>query len=199
MSVFQLPEGTFRAFIFDCDGTLADTMPLHHRAWKAALLASGANLEFTWELFVRRAGMTLEATVQALNREFELELDPAKVAALQRAEYQSLLPGIRPIEPVVEFLREIAPRAPVGVASGTDPATVRQTLGLIGVLPLVSVIVTSFEVPHGKPAPDLFLLAAARLGVKPSECVVFEDSPLGIEAAKRAGMAWSLVRADSTP
>lgn len=158
--------------------------------------AAGAGLDFSWELFVRRAGMTLEATVEELNSEFGLRLDPGAVAALQRAEYQRLLPGIKPVEPVVEFLRGVVGRYPVSVASGTDPATVRQTLELLGILKLFPCIVTAFEVARGKPAPDLFLLAAARMGVEPVDCLVFEDSPLGIEAAARAGMAWVLVRSE---
>lgn len=192
--MFELPTREYAGYIFDCDGTLADSMPLHHAAWRAALQAHAAPFDFTWELFFRRAGKTLERTVEELNMEFQLTLEPALVAARQRSEYARLMLGIRPLEPVVAFLRQVARAKPVSVASGGDAATVRRTLELIGILDLFPVVVTAADVVHGKPAPDLFLLAAARMGVPPAECLVFEDSLLGIEAATRAGMASVLVK-----
>lgn len=193
MTVFELPERPYQAFIFDCDGTLADSMPAHHLAWQRALAAGGASIDFHWELFVRRAGKTLEKTVEELNAEFGLALDPHAVAAHQRAEYQGLIPELEPVGPVVEFLRGVVGRFPVSVATGGDLPTVDRTLRSIGVRDLIPHIVTAFDVPRGKPFPDLFLLAAERMGVAPEVCLVFEDSPLGIEAAERAGMGSVLV------
>ncbi len=184
----------YGAFIFDCDGTIADSMPLHFRAWQSAFAAHRAPFEFSWELFLRRAGKTLEVTVAELNAEFGCALDPDAVALHQRQAYSALLSGVAPVKPVVDLLWSSAGRLPMAVASGSDLPTVRNTLQLLGVLRLFPVIVTAFDVKHGKPAPDLFLLAAERLGVSPSDCVVFEDSPLGIEAAERAGMGAVLVR-----
>jgi HAD superfamily hydrolase (TIGR01509 family) len=178
----------YRGFIFDCDGTLADSMPLHFRAWRTAFQAHGAPFDFTWELFLRRAGKTLEVTIDELNVEFGSALDRDAVARLQRATYEELIPEVGPVAPVVDFLRGIIGRAPVAVASGGDLPTIRRTLGSLALLELFQVIVTAFDVKHGKPAPDLFLLAAERIGIEPRDCVVFEDSPLGIEAAERAGM-----------
>ena len=193
MAVFELPERAYQAFIFDCDGTLADSMPAHHAAWQRALAAAGANIDFGWELFVRRAGKTLEKTVEELNAEFGFALDPHAVAARQRAEYQGLIPALEAVEPVVEFLRGVAGRFPISVATGGDRPTVEKTLKSIGIYELIPFIVTAFDVPRGKPFPDLFLLAAERMGVSPEVCLVFEDSPLGIEAAERAGMGSVLV------
>lgn len=192
-----MPDREYGGYIFDCDGTLADSMPGHHAAWKRAIAAAGASLDFTWELFVKRAGKTLEVTVAELNEEFGLSLDPSGVAARQRAEYQSLIAQLAPVGPVVDFLRRVAQTSPVSVASGSDFATVRDTLAAIGVLELVPIIVTAFDVPRGKPEPDLFLLAAQRMGVPPQDCLVFEDSLLGIEAARRAGMSSVLVASEA--
>jgi HAD superfamily hydrolase (TIGR01509 family) len=186
--LFEPPSAGYRGFIFDCDGTLADSMPLHHEAWQVALAAHGATFEFGWTLFLRRAGMTIEATVAELNVEFGSRLDPVSVARRQRTEYEARLPGIRPLAPVVEYLRSAARNHPVSVASGSERGQVIRTLEAIGVLELVPVIVTAADVARGKPAPDLFLLAAERMGVPPSECVVFEDAELGMLAAERAGM-----------
>jgi len=192
--MFSLPERSYSAFIFDCDGTLADSMPLHHEAWLSALGKHGASFIFSWQLFMSRAGKTLELTVEELNAQFGERLDPIAVARDQRAEYHARIATIRPIESVVAFAREQAARGyPVSVASGGDAATVATTLRIIGVHELFPVVVTAAEVTHGKPAPDLFLLAAERMAVPPAECLVFEDSALGILAAERAGMGAVLV------
>jgi beta-phosphoglucomutase-like phosphatase (HAD superfamily) len=194
LALFSLPEGQYSAFIFDCDGTLADSMPVHQKAWISALRKHGARIEFGWDLFMSRAGKSVQLTVQELNEQFGLALDPALVAADQRAEYDALAPGVVALAEVVAFARERAAAGfPVSVASGGDAVTVRQTLRTIGVSELFQIVVTAEEVAHGKPAPDLFLLAAQRMAVAPEQCLVFEDSPLGILAAERAGMGAVLV------
>lgn len=191
---FDAPDREYAGFIFDCDGTLADSMPLHFEAWRTAFSAHAAPFEFSWELFMPRAGKTLEVTVEELNVEFRSALDPHAVARVQRETYRHLLPSVGPVRPVVEFLRSIAGRYPVSIASGGDLETVRTTLRSLGIIELFDVIVTAADVAHGKPAPDMFLLAASCMGVEPERCVVFEDSLLGIEAAERAGMGSVLVR-----
>ena len=169
-------------------------MPLHQRAWLQALRKYGATFDFGWELFMSRAGKTIELTVSELNAEFGVALDPKLVAAAQRAEYDVLALGVKPISEVVAYARERARAGcPVSVASGGDAVTVQRTLRTIGVADLFPVVVTAEEVAYGKPAPDLFLLAAQRMGVVPEECLVFEDSLLGITAAERAGMGAVLV------
>jgi HAD superfamily hydrolase (TIGR01509 family) len=199
-ALFSLPARKYAAFIFDCDGTLADSMPLHQAAWVNALKAHGARLDFSWELFMSRAGKTLELTVAELNAEFGLALDPLLVAAAQRAEYDALAVGVKPLREVLAFAREQATAGfPVSVASGGDAITVRRTLHTIGAGDLFRVVVTAEEVRHGKPAPDLFLLAAERMGVAAADCLVFEDSVLGIIAAERAGMGAVLVSRASAP
>jgi beta-phosphoglucomutase-like phosphatase (HAD superfamily) len=192
--LFTLPTRAYSAFIFDCDGTLADSMPLHQRAWIAALRKYGATFDFGWELFMSRAGKSIERTVSELNAEFGLALDPNLVAAAQRAEYDALALGVKPIAEVVAFARDRARAGcPVSVASGGDAMTVARTLRTIGAADLFPIVITVEDVEHGKPAPDLFLLAAKRMGVAPEECLVFEDSLLGITAAERAGMGAVLV------
>ena len=193
-ALFTLPAVEYGAFIFDCDGTLADTMPVHQAAWIHALRKHGANFEFGWELFMSRAGKSIELTVSELNEQFGLALDPAQVAADQRAHFETLAGGVLAFEEVVTFARERAAKGfPVSVASGGDAPTVHRTLRTIGVSDLFSVVVTVEDVEQGKPAPDMFLLAAQRMGVAPERCLVFEDSLLGITAAERAGMGVVLV------
>jgi len=192
--MFTPPRERYAGYIFDCDGTLADTMPIHHGAWLSALRKHGASFDFGWELFMSRAGKTIELTVAELNEQFGTALDPLLVAADQRAGFDVLAPTVLALAPVVEFARaRAAEGAKVSVASGGDALTVNRTLRTIGVADLFQIVVTAEEVTHGKPAPDLFLLAAARMGVAPEQCLVFEDAALGILAAERAGMDSVLV------
>jgi HAD superfamily hydrolase (TIGR01509 family) len=195
--MFVLPDRAYSAFIFDCDGTLADSMPIHYEAWLEALRLHGATFDFTWDLFVSRAGMSLERTVEELSLQFAIALDPSVVAAEQRRRYDALQPTVKPIADVLNFARKVALKHPVSVASGGDAPTVRRTLHAIGATELFPIVVTVEEVKHGKPAPDLFLLAAQRMQVDPRDCLVFEDSVYGIEAAERAGMGAVLVNSNA--
>jgi len=192
---FIVPSRDYAGYIFDCDGTLVESMPLHFRAWRHALESHGASFEFSWQLFVSRAGMPLAETVVALNAQFGTALDPTTVVAAQLALYRSFLPTLTAIAPVVEFARQVATRAPVAVASGGHRAEVEASLRLIGVADLFQCVVTGDEVLRGKPDPEILLRCAEGLRVRPSECLVIEDAEFGIEAARRAGMDWVRVEA----
>lgn len=192
---FVAPTREYGGYIFDCDGTLVESMPLHFRAWRHALSTHGASFEFSWQLFVSRAGMPLEATVLELNAQFGTALDPALVVAAQRALYRSLLPGVTAIAPVVEFARRVALRAPLAIASGGHREEVETSLRNVGIAELFSCVVTGSEVLRGKPDPEILLRCADGLRLPPAECLVIEDGELGIEAARRAGMDWVRVEA----
>ncbi|HSC86978.1 MAG TPA: HAD-IA family hydrolase [Polyangiaceae bacterium] len=192
-SRFTPPSRAYAGYVFDCDGTLAETMVLHHRAWRSALRAAGATFDFDWPLFVSRAGMSLEQTVEELSRQFSVPLDAVHVAQQQRRLYAELESEVVAIPEVLDFARTVAAHGKLAVASGSNRPHVLRTLAAIGASELFSVIVTPEDVPHGKPAPDMFLLAAERLGVAAADCLVLEDAELGVEAARRAGMDWALV------
>jgi HAD superfamily hydrolase (TIGR01509 family) len=186
--VRTLELGSHDAVIFDCDGTLVDTMPLHYLAWQSAFTQHAATFDFTWDLFNRRAGMSLERTVEELNIEFGCNLAPSRVADAQRAEYLRIAHRLTPIQFVVDFARHVAQTHPIAVASGNHRPAVEDALRRIDLLGLFTVIVTPQDVEEGKPAPDMFLLAAARLGVAASSCLVIEDGEPGLVAAARANM-----------
>jgi len=192
---FVPPTRNYKGYIFDCDGTLVDSMPLHFRAWRTAFRQHGATFDFDWMLFVSRAGMPLEQTVEALNVQFSTRLDPKRVVEVQLATYRTLLAEVRPIEPVVEFARRVALGAEVAVASGGQRAEVEASLRNIGIFDLFRVIVAGSEVTRGKPDPEILLRCADGMGVAPRDCLVIEDGELGIEAARRAGMDWVRVEA----
>mgnify|MGYP003780941733 CR=1 FL=1 len=188
MTPIALPPGDFAGLIFDCDGTLADSMPLYHRAWRAALAAHGATFDFHWDLFMSRAGMSTALTVEGLNQEFGTTLDAALVEARQHAEYVQIVHEVKPIQAVVEIAQSYAGKLPMSVASGGTRQLVERTLELIGVRDLFQAVVVAADVARGKPEPDIFLLAAERMGVPAERCLVFEDGAPGLLAAKRAGM-----------
>lgn len=195
--MIELPPGDFAALIFDCDGTLADSMPIYHRAWRAALAANGATFDFTWEIFMSRAGVSTEGTVTALNLEFGTSLDAGRVEELQLAEYARLMQDVKPFPEVVAVARAHYGKLPMAVASGGARHLVERTLELIGVHDLFDAVVVAADVPRGKPHPDIFLHAARLLGVAPGRCLVFEDGQPGIVAAEAAGMRTVLVKRES--
>lgn len=197
MSPIELPPGDFDALIFDCDGTLADSMPLYHRAWRVALAANGATFDFTWEIFMSRAGVSTEGTVLALNQEFGTALDAALVEQHQFAEYSRLVDDVKPFPEVVAIAEAHYGRLPMAVASGGARHLVERTLTLIGVRHFFEAVVVAADVPRGKPHPDIFLRAAELLGVAPARCLVFEDGRPGILAAQAAGMQSVFVKRSS--
>lgn len=182
------PPGDFDAYLFDCDGTLVDSMPLHHRAWRQSLRDGGATFDFHWDLFLSRAGMGLLETVEALNAQFGTQLDPSWVVARQRELFRVGIPTVAPVRVVVEAARAALGRKGMAVCSGGEGVIVRAELAAIGVASWFETVICREDVARGKPAPDGFLECAARLGVNPSRCLVFEDGILGIEAARAAGM-----------
>ncbi len=184
----NLPAGPFAAYLFDCDGTLADTMPLHYRAWSHAFGEHGGDFEYTWEYFYSLAGIGMHDTVHLLNQRHGLTMDADTVIAAQMAFIDTHHAEVEPIEPVVAFARDVARTKPVAVVSGGNRQHVHESLRVVGLEGLFPVIVTQEDVSRSKPAPDGYLLAAERLGVPPAQCLVFEDSKLGLQAAEAAGM-----------
>ena len=190
--ILHLPAERYEAFIFDCDGTLVDSMPLHFEAWRRALTESGATFEFTWQLFTSRAGMGLPQTVHALNEQFHTRLDADVVIKRQQSIYFGLLDKLQSIAVVEQLARKVASSSPVSVASGGGRVHVMRSLVVTGMDSLFPVVVTQDDVTRGKPDPQMFLLAAERMGVQAQQCLVVEDSTLGLQAAEAAGMgaAW---------
>ena len=187
----MLPEGDFEAYIFDCDGTLADTMPLHYMAWCAAL--KDDSCVFPEALFYELGGTPTEKIVEILNERCGTALPPRETALKKEEIYIKMIPQILPIEPVIELVNQYHGSRPMAVASGGYRRIVLQTLNALGIADKFDAIVGAEDYVHSKPAPDPFLEAARRLGVPPEKCLVFEDAQIGIQAAKAAGMQWVLV------
>lgn len=175
-----------KGIIFDCDGTLADTMPLHWRAWQTVV--NRHRLQFSEKRFYALGGIPSRDILKMLSREQGLPLDPLAVAKEKEAAYLPMIAQVEPIHVVVEIAREYFGRIPMAVASGGMKPVIEQVLQHLGIRPLFQAIVTSEEVLHQKPAPDIFLEAARRIGVAPQFCRAYEDTDLGLQAIRAAGM-----------
>jgi len=186
----QIPEGDFSGYIFDLDGTLADTMPLHYSAWEQALRNAGLKGRLDENYFYALGGVPSKRVAALLGKHHGLKLDPERVYRDKEAIFMASLQKLELIGPVVEFARSASRTRPIAIASGGDRDVVTSTLRKTGLAPLFPVVVTADDVEHGKPAPDMFLLAARRMGVEPGRCLVFEDGEPGIQAAEAAGMKW---------
>jgi beta-phosphoglucomutase family hydrolase len=185
-------EPRIQALIFDCDGTLADTMPLHYLAWQQTMQAVGGH--FPEKLFYDLAGASNEKIVTTLNHTLGYQFDVSTLAHDKDERYLHLVAQAKPIEAVVAIAYEYKGRLPLAVATGGTRALVQSTLRAIGLSDFFEAVVTAQDVAHPKPAPDIFLECARRLNVAPEQCHVFEDADLGIEGARQAGMTVSDIR-----
>lgn len=186
----DIPAGDFAGYIFDLDGTLVDTMPLHYRAWNQAMHQAGLEQELSEDLFYSLGGVPTRQVAALLAKHYGLTIDVEKVFHEKEALFLELRAEMRLIEAVVAVARKARGRIPMSVASGGPRDIVRHTLELMKLAELFPVVVTPEDVQHGKPAPDMFLLAARGMGVAPEKCLVFEDAEPGIQAAEAAGMKW---------
>jgi beta-phosphoglucomutase family hydrolase len=183
----KLPEGLFKAYLFDCDGTIADSMPLHFKAWKKTL--AEWNCEFEEELFYEWGGMPVAEIISTLNARHGLNMPVENVAHRKEELYFELLPQLKPVPEVLEHIRTEHGRIPFGVVSGSTKESVTASLVTLDLLDRFDTMVCAGDYAKSKPDPEAFLLAASRLGVAPERCLVFEDTDMGIQAAKAAGMA----------
>lgn len=186
----EIPAGDFAGYIFDLDGTLVDTMPLHYRAWDAAMRRAGLNQKLDEDLFYSLGGVPTLRVAELIGAHYGLPVNPGEIFRDKEALFTEIQEDARLIGPVVEFARRVAATHPVAVASGGTREIVVRSLEISGLAPLFGVVVTASDVVHGKPAPDIFLLAAERMGVAAEACLVFEDAEPGIRAAEAAGMQW---------
>ena len=183
----KLPAGSFRAYLFDCDGTIADSMPLHYIAWKKALGEWGCT--FDEELFYTWGGKPAAEIIATLNEMNGLKMPVEAVAERKEGLYFEQLPQLKAVPEVLELIEAQHGRIPFAVVSGGKRISIVSSLTTLGLMDKFDAIVGAEDYRNSKPAPDAFLIAAARLGVAARDCLVFEDTDLGIQAATAAGMA----------
>lgn len=193
----QVNLDSVAGLIFDCDGTLADTMPLHYLAWRKTMGEFG--IEFGEDYFYALAGTPTIQIVHRLLMENSVQGDAASIAMRKEQAFLEMLDHVQPIEPVVDIARQQQGVLPMGVGSGSSRHVVLQILAKIGLGDFFPVVVTAEDTVKHKPEPEVFLEVAKRLDVSPELCCVFEDADLGIEAAKRGGMKFFDIRAIHNP
>jgi HAD superfamily hydrolase (TIGR01509 family) len=183
-----LPEGEFAAYLFDLDGTVADSMPAHFVAWTAVVKKYGAT--FPEDLFYGWGGVPPLKVVKLLNEKFGYTMDPETVLADKEAQY---IEGIDSVQPVASVLAHVVAKhgvIPLAIVSGSPRDTIEKTLKALDLTDKFDVIVGAEDYSKGKPDPEPFLTAAKLLGVAPETCLVFEDADAGIASAEAAGMKW---------
>lgn len=183
--------------IFDCDGTLTDSMPLHYIAWREVLGRHG--IAFNEDRFYSLGGMPTDKIIAMLAAENRLTLDPLAVAHEKEQAFLDSIHLLDEIPAITQVVREQRGRLKMAVASGGFRNVVERQLRQLGLSDCFDAVVAAEDTQRHKPEPDVFLEAARRLGVLPGRCRVYEDSDLGIEAARRAGMSWVDVRTVHRP
>ena len=183
----KIPEGSFKAYLFDCDGTIVDSMPLHYVAWKNAL--AEWNCTFDEQLFYAWGGTPTAEIVSLLNKRQGLSMPIERVASRKEDLYLERLSQLKAIPEVVEHIEAQYGRIPFAVVSGNTRESVLASLFSVKLFDKFDVLVCAGDYRRGKPDPESYLLAAAKLGVAPETCLVFEDADMGIQAASAAGMS----------
>jgi HAD superfamily hydrolase (TIGR01509 family) len=183
----KLPEGQFKAYLFDCDGTVADSMPLHFIAWKKALGEWGC--DFDEDLFYSWGGLSVAKIISLLNEMRGLNMPVAEVEHRKESLYYEFLPQLTAVPEVLEHIEDKYGQIPFAVVSGSTRESVTASLTALHLLNRFETLVCAGEYKKGKPDPEIFLIAAERLGVASQDCLVFEDAELGIQGATAAGMA----------
>ncbi len=184
----KLPVGPFKAYLFDCDGTIVDSMPLHYVAWKKAV--SEWNCEFPEELFYAWGGMPVSEIIATLNARQGLAMPVEEIMKHKEELYFESLHELKAVPEVLEHIKASHGQIPFAVVSGSTRDSVTRSLETLGILDKFETLVCAGDYTKSKPDAEPFLIAAQRLGVKPEECLVFEDTEMGIQSAKAAGMGW---------
>lgn len=182
-----LPDGEFQAYLFDCDGTIVDSMPLHYATWIEAL--AEWNCVFDEQLFYAWGGRPVAEIIATLNDMHGLRMPVDDVVRRKETLYHEHISRLQTVPEVLEHIEHSHGRIPFAVVSGSTREAVTASLEMLNLLDRFDVLVCAGDYRRAKPDPEPFLLAASRLGVDPARCLVFEDTDLGIAAATAAGMA----------
>jgi HAD superfamily hydrolase (TIGR01509 family) len=186
----DIPPGDFDGYVFDLDGTLIDTMPLHFIAWSEAMKRAGLPVPLSEDLFYSLGGVPTRRVAELFGEHYKMPLNADAVSHVKELLYLERIAQVERIEAVVAFARNAAKTKPVAIATGGQPEIAIPAIRAAGLNDIFKVVITPNDVPpgRGKPEPDMFVLAAQRIGVDPKKCLAFEDAEPGIQAALAAGM-----------
>lgn len=185
----ELSAGCYEAFLYDCDGTLADNMSLHTETYME--VAKTYNVTIDPNIIYELAGWPISEVVVEINKRYGVAMDPGEFKTRKAEIYmERYIETIQPIPHVIKHLKENAEKKRIAVVSGGDRRAIEKTLCVLGIFDMVDELVCSGDTVLGKPFPDPFLRAAELLNIEPEHCLVFEDGEPGVAAAKAAGMKW---------
>ena len=188
-ALVKLSQDNFDAFLYDCDGTLADNMPAHTETYIKVAAEQGVVIDGA--IIDEFAGLPIINVVEKINERYQTTFIPEEFkTAKYKLFLEEYIEKTLPIDYVVNHLKNHAGQVRIAVVSGSSRIAVEKTLQILGIDHLVEVMVCAGETPNGKPFPDPFLKAAELLGVAPERCLVFEDGNAGTQAAEAAGMRW---------
>lgn len=181
-------EGDYEAYLYDCDGTIADNMQAHKDAY--IRVAKDHGLDIDGAIIDELAGWPTVQVVAEMNKRHQTDFDTEAFAQQKSKAFYETIEHTKPIDFVFKHLTHAPANIRIGVVSGGRRETVLKTLNILGIAHLVQALVCAGDTEHGKPYPDPFLLAAKQLGVAPEKCIVFEDGDAGVQSAIAAGMKW---------
>ncbi|WP_422362222.1 HAD family hydrolase [Reichenbachiella sp.] len=176
-----------KGLIFDLDGTILDSMPLHHDGYNHALAPHG--IEYPKEIFESRGGIPTKDTMRLIEADYQIKnFDINRALEMKRIFVESNLDKIQLINPVFEIIKNYQKRLPMAVGTGSNRKVVNELFDRFKLSKYITHVVTATEVSYYKPHPETFLKCAELMGIEPEDCVVFEDGKPGMQAAETAGM-----------
>lgn len=181
-----------KALIFDLDGTLSDSLPVHIASWNA--VCEKLNCTFDERILVEMTGAPTLSFAERIKREQNLEITAEELVVLKQQEFWKNINQIKPHDAVIDLMKSAHGKIPMAVGTGASRTSAMLQMKELGIDQLFDFIVTADDVDRHKPEPDTFLKCAELMGVEPKYCQVFEDGELGMQAAQTAGMLLTDVR-----
>lgn len=175
-----------KGLIFDLDGTLVNSMPLHYLAWKEVCARGG--VDFEEKLFYELAGVPSNRIFEIINEKYGSAFDPEVMSLVKEESYLKMLDQIRPVDAVLDIVKKYHGKLPMAIGTGSPAEHSWLTVKATGYDRFFDILVSRDDVKKGKPDPETFVKCAQAMGLEPSDCQVFEDGELGLQAANTAGM-----------
>ncbi len=175
-----------KALIFDLDGTLSDSLPVHIATWHRVCADLGCT--FDESIVPQMTGMATISFAERIKNDHGLMIDPQEIVRRKQNDFWKNAHKVRPIEPVLEVVKEYYGKIPMAIGTGASRKSAELQLETLQIRNYFDAIVTADDVDRHKPDPDTFLKCAQLLNIEPADCQVFEDGEMGMQAARTAGM-----------